>query len=202
MKAGILICKDCGDACMRTGTRQEYCPTCREKREKARKKQKDKARAEDYRSEGWHGTEKYKRPVGKPKGYVAGAGCNRWKRCYYGSGNEIGGTCNYNYITGQCKVIEVNGKKMVAPTKDCPFFKPRGQKKEKLQKPVTIKGRNGRPVKAVLQLDLEGNILKEFESLVAAAKAVGMCNTGGISAACAGKQRTAGGYRWRFKEGC
>ena len=47
---------------------------------------------------------------------------------------------------------------------------------------------------------VDGNVLREFESLVAAAKAVGMGNTGGISSVCAGKQRSAGGYRWRFKE--
>lgn len=52
--------------------------------------------------------------------------------------------------------------------------------------------------KAVIQYDLEGNKIAEFESCAAAAKATGG-NPDGISLVARGKQRTSGGFIWKFK---
>ena len=53
--------------------------------------------------------------------------------------------------------------------------------------------------KPVLQFDLDGNFIAEYESLNEAAKAVGLKNVNSISRCCNGKQYTAAGYYWRWK---
>lgn len=52
----------------------------------------------------------------------------------------------------------------------------------------------------VQQLDLQGNIINEFESMSEAARQTG-CNISHISQVCNGKRRTTGGYQWRKVEG-
>ena len=54
------------------------------------------------------------------------------------------------------------------------------------------------PPKAVIQLDLNGNILNYFESMSEAARQTG-CNNSKISAVCSGKRKTHGGYIWRLQ---
>ena len=61
-------------------------------------------------------------------------------------------------------------------------------------------GFKGRPPKKpVLQCDTEGNLIAEFDSVLEAGYA---CNIwkGGISMVLKGKQKTAGGYVWKYKE--
>ncbi len=53
--------------------------------------------------------------------------------------------------------------------------------------------------KPVLQFDLEGNFIKEWNSGKEAAIALDK-NTDGISACCKGKQKSAFGFIWKFKE--
>lgn len=53
--------------------------------------------------------------------------------------------------------------------------------------------------KAVLQMDDDGNIIKEFETIADAAREIGIDNKC-ISDATKGKQKHAGGYRWELKE--
>lgn len=55
--------------------------------------------------------------------------------------------------------------------------------------------------RAVLQCDLEGNVLREFPSIKMAGKITGVMFTN-IYMCCRGKYRhkTAGGYKWRYKE--
>jgi hypothetical protein len=59
---------------------------------------------------------------------------------------------------------------------------------------------NERNVRAVVQLSLEGEFIKEFESMEKACKEVGISSKGNISTACTGKYSHAGGYRWMYKE--
>lgn len=53
--------------------------------------------------------------------------------------------------------------------------------------------------KPIIQLDLECNLLAEFESIMDAERKLGIWNTS-ICACCRGKQKTAGGYIFRYKE--
>lgn len=53
--------------------------------------------------------------------------------------------------------------------------------------------------KEVIQLDLDGNILKTFPSITSASKICGIC-TKNIRNVINGKQKTAGGYKWKLKE--
>ena len=50
----------------------------------------------------------------------------------------------------------------------------------------------------VLQLSLDGTVLKEFFSAVEAGRQTGI-KSKSISGTCNGDQKTAGGYKWRFK---
>lgn len=60
-----------------------------------------------------------------------------------------------------------------------------------------ISRKRGKPI---LQMDLNGNIIKRWYGLNAACKALGF-SSGNVSAACNGKYKTAYGYKWRY-EGC
>ena len=50
----------------------------------------------------------------------------------------------------------------------------------------------------VIQLDLNGNVLNEFESMVQAGQETGVSRSN-ISSCCNGKLKSAGGYKWRRK---
>lgn len=53
--------------------------------------------------------------------------------------------------------------------------------------------------RAVIQMDDEGNVIKEFESVTSAAKEVGV-DVKGIRSAASGIQKHSGGFRWKYKE--
>lgn len=61
---------------------------------------------------------------------------------------------------------------------------------------TNIKRSNGR---VILQLDDEGNIIAEFDTIVAAAKQVGVSSKS-IRNAANGIQKHAGGFMWKYKE--
>ena len=52
--------------------------------------------------------------------------------------------------------------------------------------------------KSVFQMDLKGNIIKEFISINEASRQTGY-RVSDISACCNNKQKTAFGFIWRFK---
>lgn len=61
-------------------------------------------------------------------------------------------------------------------------------------------GFKGRPPKKpVLQYDLNGKFIREFDSVLQAGELCGIWK-GGISTCLKGNQRTAGGYVWRYKK--
>jgi len=51
--------------------------------------------------------------------------------------------------------------------------------------------------KAVYQMDMDGNIIKEFESIKQASDQTGIHNRS-INPTCKGRRHQAGGYRWRY----
>lgn len=51
----------------------------------------------------------------------------------------------------------------------------------------------------VVMMDLDGNVLMEFESVVKASEYVGGANGSSISACCNGRQNTAYGCTWKYK---
>ena len=52
----------------------------------------------------------------------------------------------------------------------------------------------------VLQYDLENNFIKEFASQIEAQYIMGKPNSDGIGACCRGNQKTAYGYKWKYKQ--
>ena len=52
----------------------------------------------------------------------------------------------------------------------------------------------------VIQYDLNMNELARYDSISEAAKALGKKKFSGISEVCSGKQKTAGGFIWRYEE--
>ena len=65
--------------------------------------------------------------------------------------------------------------------------------------PVKYNAKSMNDKKPVLQFDLNGNFITEYESLNEAAKAVGLKNVQSITRCCNNKQYTAAGYYWRWK---
>ena len=52
--------------------------------------------------------------------------------------------------------------------------------------------------RAVVQYDMEGNRIAEYENAATAARIVGKTNGANIGRACYGNYGTAGGYQWRY----
>ena len=53
--------------------------------------------------------------------------------------------------------------------------------------------------KKVIQMTLEGNIIKEWGSMTEAANSLG-CHQSKISECCRGNRKSHGGFRWKYKE--
>lgn len=54
--------------------------------------------------------------------------------------------------------------------------------------------------RAVVQMDLKGNFIKEYKSLKKASEAIGANTHGMISQVCSGIKATSAGFRWLYKE--
>ena len=68
---------------------------------------------------------------------------------------------------------------------------------------VQIKNLNkGRTIpKKVLQFDMDDNFIAEYNSIAEACRAIGKPQESShISGVCSGKRRSAGGYKWKYKE--
>lgn len=61
-----------------------------------------------------------------------------------------------------------------------------------------ITGNNRVTKRAVLQLDLDGNLIRKFESFKEAYEVTGV--KGNIGLVCKGVRKTMGGYKWQFAE--
>ena len=56
-----------------------------------------------------------------------------------------------------------------------------------------------RRMKSVLQYDLDGTFIREWESISCAGRVLGL-SAGNISSCCSGVYKTSGGFIWRYKE--
>ena len=59
-------------------------------------------------------------------------------------------------------------------------------------------GEDANASKKVDQFTLDGKFIKTYVSLVSAASDIGLVRTSGISSCCHGKQKTAGGFIWKW----
>lgn len=59
------------------------------------------------------------------------------------------------------------------------------------------KGANNHRAQAVRQMDLDGNVIAEYDTITQASKETG-ADISKISAVCKGKRKTTSGYRWEF----
>lgn len=74
------------------------------------------------------------------------------------------------------------------------------QKAERIaQKEAVVSAPKRSRGRAILQMDDDGNIIKEFSTIAAAVQEVGV-NSKSIRDAANGVQKRAGGYRWMYKE--
>lgn len=69
----------------------------------------------------------------------------------------------------------------------------------RLNMSLAHKGKPSLRNKHVLQYDLDGNFIREFNSMTEVAKAFGKKTPTQISACCTGKTKTAYGYIWNYK---
>lgn len=65
---------------------------------------------------------------------------------------------------------------------------------------VMPRGKNVYNATPVIQLDLEGNVIREWECQTDVERELGI-KQGCISRVCLGKRETTGGYKWKFKKG-
>jgi len=84
-----------------------------------------------------------------------------------------------------------------------PFY---GKKHTEKTKKKISNSRTGKRVsgnhpnaKKVIQYDLNGEEIKEWDCIIDAGKEIGI-NRRNISAVCNGKRKTCGGYKWKYKE--
>ena len=60
-------------------------------------------------------------------------------------------------------------------------------------------GLNRKPLRAVIQMDLHGNVIAEHYSVREAERRTGVRNSG-INVCCRGKYTQSGGFKWKFKD--
>lgn len=108
--------------------------------------------------------------------------------------------CPYRNEGDAEKEILCADKLMLDALRMLEAFRSRIKEDEKNAAPKKAKQhKNHKPVRAVLMMDLEGIVIKRFESATDAAKQIGK-NADQIRKACRGGSNTAGGYRWRYEE--
>lgn len=126
---------------------------------------------------------------------------HRWETDRGLSREELIFCCEYDYVPAdrlifltkaQHQRLHRLGKKMAESTKRklselCSGWHHTEEAKERIGSALR---------KVVLQYSKSGQLVAEYESTIAAAKATGI---GHIDAVCNGKRKTAGGYVWRYK---
>lgn len=66
---------------------------------------------------------------------------------------------------------------------------------------LNITGASNGSSRKVQQLDLKGNVLKQFNTIIEAGRYLGVkCQPTGIISVCKGKKKTAYGYKWAYVE--
>ena len=55
--------------------------------------------------------------------------------------------------------------------------------------------------KKINQYDLEGNFIKQWNSMTLASKCIGLTGNSHICSCCKGERKTAGGFIWRYADG-
>lgn len=101
-----------------------------------------------------------------------------------------------DHIDGDCLNNHVENLRWCTHSENVSFPLARFHQHESAKRNM-FKGRP--PKKAVLQYSLSGEFLAEFPGVIEAGE---KCNIwkGGISTCLKGKQKTAGGYIWKYKE--
>lgn len=203
----VIRCARCGTEIRSSAPNRKYCKNCRREAERERDREVYASRKAAYRARKKREKKLRERGI-EPQKSSAGDSCKRWKTCRYGAETDRAtGRCDYFAHTGHCKIITLpDGTRTVEPGANCRFYEPRVGASEK-KASIEYAVRNGTGYKrvykgcGVVQMDRDGDVIREYESMAEAAKAVGLNNSGAISMVCAGRQKTAGGYRWKKAEG-
>lgn len=61
-------------------------------------------------------------------------------------------------------------------------------------------GKNSLVSKSIIQMDLNGKIIKKYDSLIDAVRDIGLRDSSGITKCAQGKLKSSGGYKWRFSK--
>jgi len=113
--------------------------------------------------------------------------------------NGGGGPTNITFNDERNKAISDKTKGMSKSHKGRPFTEEH-KNKIKAKRDHLIGRKNTWQVTPVIQYDLQGNIIQEWESQQAAQIGLNKNNSDGIGAVCRGNQKTAYGYIWKFKK--
>jgi hypothetical protein len=113
--------------------------------------------------------------------------------------NGGGGLTTVNFNKERNKKISIKTKGVSKAHKGKPFTEEH-KAKIKAKRSHLIGRKNTWYILPVVQCDLKGNIIQEWESQTAAQIAFNKPKSDGIGAACRGKQKTAYGFIWKFKQ--
>jgi len=91
------------------------------------------------------------------------------------------------------KIIGDKAKERLSNKTNHPMYGKTQSKESNLKNMMSQKNRS-----PVIQMDLQGNVIAEFGSILDAHRCVGICKSD-ISLCCHEKKESAGGFMWRFK---
>lgn len=108
----------------------------------------------------------------------------------------------YNMAEGG-NIKVVRGRNVSAETRKKLSDSNRGQKRsERTRENLRIShiGKESHNIRSVIKMNLEGNELKEYISMIKAVEDNEKVSQTSIWRACTGRRKTAGGYRWKYKD--
>jgi len=113
--------------------------------------------------------------------------------------NGGGGATKQNFSPQRSKKISKARLGKPMPHKGKPFSEEH-KAKIKATRGFLKERENTWVAKPVLQYDLDGNFISEFVSQQEAQYIMGKPNSDGVGACCRGTQKTAYGYKWKYKQ--
>lgn len=123
---------------------------------------------------------------------------------YDSQGNFIAEYPSYNSAAeaiGCTRGLVATAAKTLSATAKGYFWKDKNDPIDIQDKINAFNSRYSDRKKQIVQMDLDGNIIATYESITAAAEALGTPSLrAAIGKVCKGKQKTSGGYRWAYAE--
>lgn len=100
-----------------------------------------------------------------------------------------------NHIDGNKLNNNVNNLEWISASDNCKHAYINSLSDPISNLPKDLKGKNNPKSKKIVQLDINNNLIKEWETIKEAKETLKINH---ISACCRGERKTAGGYQWKY----